>query len=63
PRVRTGGLLLFDNTLWGGRVADPNENSPETQALRQTNDRILADERVDMVMLPLADGVIVARKR
>jgi caffeoyl-CoA O-methyltransferase len=62
-RVRRGGLLLFDNTLWGGRVADPNETSPETKALRRLNDRILVDERVDMVMLPLADGVTIARRR
>ena len=62
-RVRPNGLMLFDNVLWGGRVANPTETSAETLAIRQVNDRILADDRVDMVMLPLADGVTVARKR
>ena len=62
-RVRPGGLLLFDNVLWGGRVAKPEEQSPETTAIRAVNDRIHGDERVDMVMLPLADGVTIVRRR
>jgi caffeoyl-CoA O-methyltransferase len=62
-RVRPNGLMLFDNVLWGGRVANPNDTSAETLAIRKVNDRILDDERVDMVMLPLADGVTIARRR
>ena len=63
PRVRPGGLILFDNVLWGGRVAKPEDQSPETIAIRALNDRIRDDARVDMVMMPMADGVTIARRR
>src|SRR5687767_5236382 len=48
-RVRPNGLMLFDNVLWRGCVANPNETSAETLAIRKVNDRIFSDERVDMV--------------
>ena len=63
PRIRTGGVLLFDNVFWGGRVADPAEDSVETRAIRALNDRIHGDPRVEIVMLPIADGLTLARKR
>lgn len=61
--VRPGGLILLDNTLWSGRVADASEDDENTQAIRAINDRIAADERVDQVILPLGDGVTMARIR
>ncbi len=60
--VRPGGLILIDNVLQGGRVAEPSgdENVAAIQAL---NDRIATDERVDMTLLPVADGLTMARVR
>jgi caffeoyl-CoA O-methyltransferase len=62
PRLRPGGLLLVDNVLWSGHVADPLVTDANTQALRQLNDRIASDPRVEAVMLPIADGLTLARK-
>ncbi len=63
PRTRQGGLLLFDNTLFAGKVLDDDETEPNPAALRDFNERLAADERVEVVMLPLADGFTIARKR
>ncbi|MCS6916006.1 MAG: class I SAM-dependent methyltransferase [Myxococcales bacterium] len=63
PRLRPGGLLLVDNVLWSGRVATQDATDPATQALRHTNARIAADPRVEAVMLPIADGLTLARRR
>jgi caffeoyl-CoA O-methyltransferase len=62
-RLRPGGMLAIDNVLWGGQVADPSDASESTRAIRDLNDRIAADSRVDAVMLPVADGVTIVRKR
>ncbi|MGH7897041.1 MAG: O-methyltransferase [Candidatus Binatia bacterium] len=62
-RLRPGGLVVIDNVLWGGSVADPANRSASTQAIRELNDRIAADERVDIAIVPVADGVTIARKR
>ena len=62
PRVRPGGVLLVDNVLQSGRVLEPAGDANAT-AVHAFNDRVLADERVDVVMLPLADGVTMARRR
>lgn len=62
PRTRPGGLIVFDNVLFGGKVlSDSPEANPA--ALRIFNDKLIADERVDVVMLALADGLTIARKR
>jgi predicted O-methyltransferase YrrM len=61
--VRPGGLIMLDNVLWDGAVADPKKNDADTKALRAVNKKIQADERVDVSMLPLADGLTLARKR
>jgi predicted O-methyltransferase YrrM len=61
--IREGGLLLFDNTLWGGAVADPNDNDADTRALRELNDRLLEDARVSISLVPIGDGLTLARKR
>ena len=63
PRLRTGGVLLADNALWGGRVADPAEDHPTTVALRTFNDAVRADDRLDSMILPLGDGLTFARRR
>ena len=61
--LRPGGLLLIDNVLWGGKVADPAVDDADTQAIRALNQKIHADDRVTAVLLPVADGLTVARKR
>lgn len=61
--VRPGGLIGVDNTIWYGRVADPNENDADTTALKALNQKIHDDERVDMVLLPIGDGLTLCRKR
>jgi caffeoyl-CoA O-methyltransferase len=61
--VRPGGLIAVDNVLWGGRVVDDEADDKDTLAIRALNDKIAADERVSMVLLPVADGVTLARVR
>jgi caffeoyl-CoA O-methyltransferase len=59
--VRAGGLIAFDNTLWGGDVARPARDD-DTRALQALNDKLHRDERIDMAMLPIGDGLTLARK-
>ena len=61
--VRAGGVIILDNMLWRGRVADPEDHRARTAAIRDLNTRIHQDERVTPVMLPLGDGMTLARKR
>lgn len=61
--VRPGGLIAFDNVLWGGAVADPSVNDPDTAALRALNAKVHADPRVDMALATVGDGVLLARVR
>jgi caffeoyl-CoA O-methyltransferase len=61
--VRPGGLIVLDNTLWSGRVADPAQDDADTAAIRAINDALHHDERVDIAMLPVGDGLTLARKR
>jgi O-methyltransferase len=61
--VRTGGLMLFDNTLWSGEVANPENQKEDTVALRALNDALHHDDRVDVSLLAIGDGVTLARKR
>ncbi|HET7562893.1 MAG TPA: class I SAM-dependent methyltransferase, partial [Rhodanobacteraceae bacterium] len=60
--LRQGGLIGFDNTLWGGAVARPAEDD-DTRALQALNEKLHADERIDIAMLPIGDGLTLARKR
>lgn len=60
--VRTGGLIAFDNTLWGGSVARPAD-SDDTRALQALNDKLHRDERIDFSLVPIGDGLTLARKR
>lgn len=61
--LRRGGLLLFDNTLWDGAVADPDVQDADTRALRELNDTLRTDERVSISLVPIGDGLTLARKR
>ena len=61
--LRPGGLIAVDNVLWSGRVADPENREADTVALRAFNQKLLADSRVTLSMLPLSDGVTLALKR
>lgn len=61
--VRKGGLLMFDNTFWGGAVADPAEQDEDTVAIRSLNGKLHEDQRITLSLLPLGDGLTLARKR
>lgn len=61
--VRPGGLIVVDNVLWSGKVADPEVNDPDTVALREFNAKVYLDHRVDITTLALADGMTLARVR
>ena len=62
PRVRPGGVLLADNVLWSGRIVDDGVSDENTDALRHFNDKVAADERVEVVVLTAFDGLTIARK-
>ena len=62
-RTRPGGLIVVDNVLAAGRVIDPDNDQEQVIAIRELNDRIAADERVDAAMVGIADGLMLARKR
>ena len=61
--VRQGGLLAFDNALWDGRVADPADTSSSTTSIRALNARVCSDARVTATLVPIGDGLLLARKR
>ena len=62
-RLRPNGVILVDNTLWAGAVADTNATDDNTKAIRAFNDAVAADERVEGVILTLGDGLSLLRKR
>ena len=63
PRLRPGGFLLADNTLWDGHVTDPAyDKDPQTRAIREFNDFVAADPRVRQLILPLRDGLSLIEK-
>lgn len=61
--VRVGGLIVIDNTLWGGDVADDSVQDDDTIAIRKLNKKLVSDDRVDVCMLPVADGLTLVRKK
>ena len=61
--LRAGGLIAVDNTLWSGRPADPHDDDPDTVAIRDFNRALHGDERVTLSLLPIGDGLTLARKR
>lgn len=63
PRLRPGGWIVADNTLWSGAVVDPSNDDAATTALRAYNDRAASDDRVATVLLAVADGLTISQKR
>jgi predicted O-methyltransferase YrrM len=61
--LRPGGLIAIDNVLWGGAVADPAVDDEDTNAIRALNRKLATDERVSLSLVPIGDGVTLARKR
>jgi caffeoyl-CoA O-methyltransferase len=61
--LRPGGLIAIDNVLWGGDVANPKKTDEDTEAIRRINKKVHADERVDVSLVPIGDGLTLARKR
>lgn len=61
--IRPGGVILVDNVLWNGAVVDESKQDVDTLAIRQFNQKLHHDDRVDLSLLPLADGITIARKR
>jgi caffeoyl-CoA O-methyltransferase len=62
PRVRAGGLLLADNVLWSGELVDASVSNANANALREFNDKVAEDDRVEVVVLTAFDGLTIARK-
>ena len=62
PRIRPGGVVLADNTLWSGRVVDETANDDDTRAIRAFNDMVAIDGRVESYLLPIGDGLTLIRK-
>ncbi|MEM9449672.1 MAG: class I SAM-dependent methyltransferase [Cyanobacteria bacterium P01_E01_bin.6] len=61
--LRPGGLIAIDNVLWGGTVIDPEKTDPDTVAIRELNQRLHQDDRIELSMLAIADGLTLALKR
>jgi caffeoyl-CoA O-methyltransferase len=61
--LRPGGLVAIDNVLWGGDVADPKITNDDTTAIRAVNKKVHGDQRVDVSLVPIGDGLTLARKR
>jgi len=61
--LRPGGVVVFDNALWDGKVADPSQTDPETAAIREVAEQVRQDERLVPLLLPVGDGVLAAVKR
>lgn len=61
--LRPGGLILLDNTLWSGKVIDPTAEDDEVAAIRALNAKLHLDDRIELCLLPLSDGVTLVRKR
>ena len=63
PKLADDGFIVADNVLWSGRVADPSNTDENTLHIREFNDHVLADERVECVMLTVRDGMLLIRRR
>jgi caffeoyl-CoA O-methyltransferase len=63
PKLADDGVIAVDNVLWSGRVLDDSDTSADTEAIRRFNNDVLADERVECVLLTIRDGVTLIRKR
>ena len=63
PNLNSGGYIIADNVLWSGKVIDPDENDADTLALKSFNKALIDDSRVEVLLLPLRDGLTVLRKK
>ena len=63
PKLAEGGLIAFDNVLWSGRVLDDEDDTDDTKAIRALNARLVHDDRVEVVMLTVRDGLTLVRRR
>jgi caffeoyl-CoA O-methyltransferase len=63
PKLSPHGVILADNVLWSGRVLDPDEDDDNTRAIRAFNDHVVADQRVEVVVLTVRDGLSIIRRR
>lgn len=63
PRVRPGGYIIADNTLWDGKVVDPDAHDAQTEGILAFNDLMASDSRVEKVILPIRDGMTIIRKK
>ena len=61
--LRPGGLVAVDNVLWGGSVVDPAKQDQDTEAIRAFNKALRGDARIDLSLVPIGDGLTLARKR
>jgi O-methyltransferase len=61
--LRSGGVLALDNVLWGGAIIDTNDNEEDTVAIRKVNEAMFKDERFDISMVPIGDGLTLAQKK
>lgn len=61
--LRSGGLIMVDNVFWGGSVADESDQEADTRAIRELNAILKKDDRIDLSMVPIGDGLTLARKR
>jgi caffeoyl-CoA O-methyltransferase len=61
-KVRSGGLIIIDNVLWKGKVYG-QDNDADTESIRKLNDRVAADTRVEKLILPVRDGLLLIRKK
>lgn len=62
-KVASGGLIIADNVLWSGKVVDGDANDKDTQSLKTFNEKVTADPRVENILVPLRDGLMIARKK
>lgn len=62
-KLRSGGLMIVDNALWSGRIFDPEDTSPATAGIRELTREVTADPRWSATVVPIRDGLLVARKR
>jgi predicted O-methyltransferase YrrM len=62
-KVKAGGYILIDNVLWGGKVIDAHLDDPTTRTIDQFNKMITADQRVENLLLPIRDGIMVLKKK
>src|SRR5690606_10683352 len=61
--LRPGGVVLVDNALWGGKVADPSAQAADVHAIRALNQKAMSDPRVSASLVPVGDGLLLARKK